>query len=262
MSAENDEAKPAGERVAKVMARAGLCSRREAERWIQSGRVDVNGKTLTSPAVLIGPGDVIKFDGETVKRADFTRLWRYHKPSGLVTTHSDPQGRTTVFDKLPGELPRLISVGRLDLTSEGLLLLTNDGALSRILELPDTGWARRYRVRAHGRISEKALERLAKGTTVDGVRYGPIEATIERRQGHNTWMMVSLREGKNREIRNVLNSLNLTVNRLIRVSYGPFILGGLKPGEVEEITAQVLLDQLGRKRIHDAGLNLPPTAKN
>ena len=262
MSTLKDQAGSPGERIAKVMARSGLCSRREAERWIVSGRVDVNGKTLTSPAVLVGPDDVITFDGEAIKRADFTRLWRYHKPGGLVTTHSDPQGRTTVFDRLPDELPRLISVGRLDLTSEGLLLLTNDGALSRILELPDTGWVRRYRVRAHGRISDKALERLAKGTSVDGVNYGPIEASIERRQGHNTWMKVSLREGKNREIRNVLKSLNLNVNRLIRVSYGPFILGGLKAGEVEEISSQVLLDQLGKKRIREAGLNFPLPVKS
>lgn len=248
---------PKGERVAKVMARAGVCSRREAERLIGDGRVAVNGEVLVTPAFLVTPDDTVTLDGEPIAKADATRLWKFHKPQGLVTTHNDPQGRKTVFDALPDGLPRLISVGRLDLNSEGLLLLTNDGALARLLELPATGWARRYRVRAHGRVNERALQRLSKGTTVEGVEYGPVEAKVETQKGHNSWLMVSLREGKNREVRKVLETVGLTVNRLIRTSYGPFILGNMKQGVVEEVPAQVLRDQLGQKRIKEAGLQLP-----
>lgn len=234
---------PAGDRVAKVIARAGLASRREAESWIAAGRVAVNGKVLDGPAVVVGPRDRVTVDGKPLPEAEATRLWRYHKPRGLVTTRRDPEGRATVFDNLPPALPRVISVGRLDLTSEGLLLLTNDGGFARFLELPSTGWPRRYRVRAYGSVDAGRLAALAQGITVDGVRYGPIEAGIERQQGGNLWLTVSLREGKNREIRKVLETLDLSVNRLIRVAYGPFQLGGLEPGAVDEIRPKVFKEQ-------------------
>lgn len=234
-----------GDRIAKVMSRAGLCSRREAERWIADGRVAVDGKVLTTPAIVVGPGNLVQVDGRPIAAAEDTRLWCYHKPRGLVTTHRDPQERPTVFENLPADLPRVVSVGRLDLTSEGLLLLTNDGALARRLELPATGWARRYRVRAHGTVEQAALDRLARGVTVDGVRYGPVRAQLDKEQGANVWLTVSLGEGRNREVRRVLESLGLTVNRLIRTSYGPFQLGNLKSGEVREIPRRVLRDQLG-----------------
>lgn len=236
----------AGERIAKVIARAGLCSRREAEQWIGGGRVGVNGRILASPAFNVGPGDVVTVDGEPLPARGQLRLWRYHKPSGLMTTHSDPQGRPTVFGKLPEALGRVISVGRLDMTSEGLLLLTNDGGLARHLELPSTGWRRRYRVRVHGAVDTAALARLAQGITVDGVRYGPIEAALERVQGSNAWLAMALQEGKNREVRKVLQALRLDVGRLIRIAYGPFQLGNLQRGEVDEVLGKVVREQLGK----------------
>nr|WP_225769332.1 pseudouridine synthase [Inquilinus sp. Marseille-Q2685] len=235
-----------GERVAKVLARAGMCSRREAERWIAEGRVALDGKVLETPAVVVPPGSVLTVDGQPVPEPERTRLWRYHKPAGLVTTRSDPQGRQTVFDNLPEGLPRVVSIGRLDLNSEGLLLLTNDGELSRRLELPSTGWPRRYRVRVHGTPDPVKLAGLAKGITVSGVHYGPIEAALDKVQGANAWLTVTLREGKNREVRKVMEAIGLNVNRLIRVAYGPFQLGTLEKGEAEEIKASVLRDQLGR----------------
>lgn len=234
----------AGERIAKALARAGLCSRREAERWIAEGRVAVNGTVLTTPAVLVGPGDKVMVDGRPLPEKEPTRLWRYHKPAGIVTTQRDPQGRPTVFEKLPDSMPRVVSIGRLDLNSEGLLLLTNDGALARFLELPSTGWPRRYRVRVHGRPSPQALAGLKRGVTVDGVRYGQVDAVLDRQTGANAWLTVTLREGKNREVRKVLESINLTVNRLIRVSFGPLHLGNLPDGAVEEVKPSVMRDQL------------------
>jgi|GEM_PF-308223 len=236
----------AGERIAKVMARAGLCSRRDAEAWIAAGRVALNGKKLSSPAVNVGPNDLVLVDGKPLPEAEKTRLFRYHKPRGLVTTAKDPEGRPTVFDNLPEGLPRVISVGRLDLNSEGLLLLTNDGELARRLELPATGWVRRYRVRVNGRIDPASLTRLAKGIEIEGVRYGAIEAVLDRQQGDNAWLTMSLTEGKNREIRKVCAFFGWTVSRLIRLSYGPFQLGHLEKGEFEEVPSKVLRDQLGR----------------
>jgi 23S rRNA pseudouridine2605 synthase len=237
-----------GERVAKVIARAGLCSRRDAERLIAAGRVAVNGRTLESPAVTVAPDDRVTVDGEALPAAEPPRLWRYHKPRGQVTAARDPQGRPTVFDALPAGLPRLMPVGRLDINSEGLLLLTNDGALKRRLELPRTGWVRRYRVRVHGTPDPAALAALAQGISVAGVAYGPIRAAVERRTGRNAWLSVALAEGKNREVRRVLEHLGLTVNRLIRVSYGPFQLGRLPPGGIAEVPRKVLAEQLGSDR--------------
>jgi 23S rRNA pseudouridine2605 synthase len=234
-----------GERIAKVIARAGLASRRAAEALIAAGRVTVNGVVIASPALNVTSRDRITVDGRALPQRARTRLFRYHKPRGLVTTHADPQGRPTIFAKLPKRLPRLISVGRLDLNSEGLLLLTNDGGLARALELPSTGWLRRYRVRALGRVKQEALDRLAQGVTVADVRYGPIEAALDREQGANVWLTVGLREGKNREVRKVLESLGLKVNRLIRVAYGPFELGDLDDGAVEEIETSELRKVLG-----------------
>ncbi len=242
-----------GERIAKVLARAGLCSRRDAERWIADGRVAVNGRVLSSPAFNVGPSDRIAVDGVALPERERTRLWLYHKPKGLVTTARDPEGRPTVFAALPAEMPRVVAVGRLDLNTEGLLLLTNDGGLARMLELPATGWMRRYRVRAYGSVDKDALAALAEGVTIDGVQYGAIEATLDSSQASNHWLTLGLREGKNREIRKVLTHIGLATNRLIRVSYGPFQLADLTPGETREIRGRVLRDQLGHKLIAAAG---------
>ncbi|MGB8400733.1 pseudouridine synthase, partial [Bradyrhizobium sp.] len=239
--------KKSGERIAKVVSRAGLASRRDAEEWIVQGRVSVNGRVINSPALDVTENDVITVDGKPLPPRERTRLFMFHKPRGLMTTHADPEGRPTVFDNLPEGLPRLISVGRLDFNTEGLLLLTNDGGLARALELPDTGWLRRYRVRAHGEVTQAQLDELKKGVEVDGVRYGSIDATLERDQGANVWLVFAIREGKNREVRNVMAHLGLEVNRLIRVSYGPFQLGELTEGEVEEVKTRVLREQLGEK---------------
>ena len=235
---------PRGDRIAKYLARAGVASRRDAERLLAEGKIRLNNVTVTHPATFVAPGDLITVDGKFVDTPDPTRLWRYHKPEGLVTTHRDPEGRPTVFDKLRQQLPRVISIGRLDLTSEGLLLLTNDGALARALELPSTGWIRRYRVRVHGAVEPPALAALAKGITVDGVRYAPIEAGLDARRGENAWLTVSLKEGRNREIRRVMAHLNLDVTRLIRIAYGPFQLGTLPRGGIEEVPTRVLREQL------------------
>ncbi len=240
-------------RIAKALARAGLCSRREAERWIANGRVAVNGKVIASPALDVGSTDRVVIDGQPLPTAQPPQLWRYHKPKGLVTTHRDPEGRPTVFEKLPPGLPRVISVGRLDFNSEGLLLLTNDGELARHLELPATGWLRRYRVRAHGRVTQADLDRLKGGIEIDGVRYGPIEATLDTVQGANMWLTLSLREGKNREVRKILLALGLDVNRLIRISFGPFQLLDLPPGTVDLVKRRVLADQLGLKLAEQLG---------
>jgi 23S rRNA pseudouridine2605 synthase len=239
--------KKSGERIAKVVSRAGLASRRDAEEWIVQGRVTVNGRVINSPALDVTANDVITVDGKPLPPRERTRLFMFHKPRGLMTTHADPEGRPTVFDNLPEGLPRLISIGRLDFNTEGLLLLTNDGGLARALELPDTGWLRRYRVRAHGEVTQAQLDELKKGVEVDGVKYGSIDATLERDQGANVWLVFAIREGKNREVRNVMAHLGLEVNRLIRVSYGPFQLGELAEGEVEEVKTRVLREQLGEK---------------
>jgi 23S rRNA pseudouridine2605 synthase len=233
------------QRIAKVLARAGLCSRRDAERWIAEGRVAVNGEILTSPAFNVGDDADIRVDGVPLPEPDRARLWRYHKTAGLVTTHRDERGRPTVFAALPKELPRLISIGRLDLNSEGLLLLTNDGALARRLELPATGWIRRYKVRVHGFVDPARLAALEKGVTIDGVAYGAIRVQLERQQGSNAWVALSLREGKNREVRRVLEHLGYPVTRLIRLAYGPFQLGHLARGDIEEVSRKVLDEQLG-----------------
>ena len=232
------------ERIAKVLARAGLCSRREAERWIGDGRVQVDGKTLDSPAFTVDASNIILVDGKPLPQAQESKLWRYHKPTGLVTTHKDPQGRPTVFERLPKGLGRVISVGRLDLNSEGLLLLTNDGELARRLEMPSTGWVRRYRVRVRGTVSEDQIKGLQNGITIAGINYGAIEATLDSKTRTNAWLSVALTEGKNREIRKVMEHMDLSVNRLIRLSYGPFQLGKLGRGEVDEVPAKILRDQM------------------
>jgi 23S rRNA pseudouridine2605 synthase len=236
----------APQRIAKVLARAGLCSRRDAERWVAEGRVAVDGSVLTSPAVNVTTANEIRVDGRPLPEPGRARLWRYHKPAGLVTTHRDEKGRATVFGALPKELPRLISVGRLDLNSEGLLLLTNDGGLARRLELPATGWLRRYKVRVHGLVDAARLVALEKGATIDGVSYGAIHAQLERQQGSNAWLALSLREGKNREVRRVLEHLGYPVTRLIRISFGPFQLGRLERGAIEEVQKKVIDEQLGK----------------
>ena len=241
------------DRIAKVLARAGLCSRRDAERLIEEGRVAINGRVLTSPAVNVGPHDRVTVDDEPLPTKERTRLWLYHKPKGLVTTAHDPEGRPTVFDALPESLPRVIAVGRLDINTEGLLLLTNDGGLARVLELPSTGWMRRYRVRAWGDILQPDLDKLKDGVSIDGVMYGAIEGILDRIQGSNIWATIGLREGKNREVKKVLSSIGLDVNRLIRISYGPFQLGDLPEGEAVEIKGRVLRDQLGDKLAQESG---------
>ncbi len=234
-----------GERIAKRLSRAGICSRREAERWIADGRVKIDGKTVTTPATLVTDASRIVVDGKAVAAPDRTRLWRFHKPDGLVCSTSDPEGRPTVFEKLPPDMPRVMSVGRLDIRSEGLLLLTNDGDLARRLELPSTGWTRRYRVRIFGNPDDAALAELANGVTVEGIRYGPIQARLDSSRGDNSWLSVSLQEGRNREIRRVMEHFGYRVNRLIRTGYGPFQLGKLERGEVEEVRAKVVAEQTG-----------------
>ena len=243
----NDTSKetPKGERIAKFLSRAGIASRREAERMIEAGRVAVNGARIDSPALNVTAADKVEVDGNPVAAAEPSRLWLYNKPVGLVTTERDEKGRRTVFDALPEELPRVMSVGRLDLNSEGLLLLTNDGAIKRRLELPSTGWVRKYRVRVHGVPKDEDFAPLRTGLTVDGERFQPMSVTLDRQQGANAWVTIGLREGRNREIRRAMEAVGLAVNRLIRVAYGPFRLGDLKPGAVEEIKARVLRDQLG-----------------
>ncbi len=246
-------------RIAKAMARAGLCSRRDAERWVADGRVTVNGVKILSPAMNVGPADKVVVDGKPLPVCEEAKLWRYYKPRGQVTTHRDPQGRPTVFANLPPGLPRVLSIGRLDYNTEGLLLLTTDGGLARHLELPSTGWMRRYRVRAHGRVTQDELNKLQGGVEIDGVRYGPVEAVLDSMQGGNCWISIGLREGKNREVRNILASLGLQVNRLIRVSFGPFQLLDLKPGQVEPVKRRVLVDQLGSDMAAQFGLHAPST---
>ena len=243
----NDATDTGLERIARVIARAGLCSRREAEAWIVAGRVSINGKVIASPALDVRASDRIAIDGEPLPQRQRTRLFLYHKPRGLVTTNVDPEGRPTIFGALPKNLPRLVTVGRLDINSEGLLLLTNDGGLARVLELPQTAWLRRYRVRAHGEIAPDRLAGLRDGITVDGVRYGSIDATLDRPQGSNVWITFAMREGKNREVRNVLGALGLQVNRLIRVSYGPFQLGEIPEGGIFEVPTKHLREQLGER---------------
>jgi 23S rRNA pseudouridine2605 synthase len=250
-------AAPNRDRIAKVLARVGLCSRREAEQWIAEGRVAVNGVVLTTPAKTVGSDDEITVDGKPLPKRERTRLWLFHKPRGLVTTTRDEAGRPTVFAALPKDLPRVVSVGRLDINTEGLLLLTNDGGLARVLELPSTGWMRRYRVRAHGKTTQAALDRLANGVVIDGVQYGAVEAALDRTQGGNLWLTIGIREGKNREVKRVLAHLGLSTNRLIRVSYGPFQLGELASGEVREVRGKVLRDQLGETLAARAGVEFP-----
>jgi 23S rRNA pseudouridine2605 synthase len=265
---EKTEPHSGGERIARAISRAGLASRREAEDWIAAGRVAVNGEVIRSPARNVTARDRITVDGEPLPAKERTRLFLYSKPRGLITTHADPRGRPTIFSRLPKHLPRLISVGRLDYNTEGLLLLTNDGALARVLELPTTGWLRRYRVRAHGTVTQQELDALRGGITIDAMRYGAIEATLDRVQGSNLWLTFAIREGKNREVRNVLGALGLTVTRLIRVSFGPFQLGELAEGDIEEVRTRVLREQLGPKLVAQSGADFsiapapsPPPAR-
>jgi len=243
----------APERIAKRLSRAGVASRREAERMIEAGRVRLNGKKLDTPAITVTEHDKIEVDGKRIGEPEPARIWRYHKPQGLVTTERDEKGRATVFDRLPMDLPRVMSVGRLDIASEGLLLLTNDGGLKRRLELPSTGWVRRYRVRVHGVVTDRMVEPLLNGITVEGVNYQPMQLQIDSQKGANAWLTVSIREGKNREVRRAMEAVGLIVNRLIRTAYGPFQLGELVAGQVDEIKAKVVKEQLG-----DAGAPAKP----
>ena len=250
-----------GERIAKVIARAGIASRRDAERMIEAGRVAVNGRIIDRAALNVTERDRVTVDGKPLAAPEPPRLWLYHKPKGLVSTTRDEQGRPTIHDSLPEELPRVMSIGRLDLNSEGLLLLTNDGAIKRRLELPSTGWVRRYRVRIKGRPEEATFEPLRKGLVLDGERFQPMVITLDRQQGANAWATVAIREGRNREIRRAMEAIGLTVNRLIRVSYGPFQLGQLKPGELEEVRPRILRDQLGLQKPEPAAMPGKPTSK-
>ena len=244
----NPDARPReGDRIAKWLARAGVASRRDAEKLITEGRVTLNSTRVLHPATFVTAGDIVQVGGVVIDAPERARLWRYHKPDGLVTTHKDPQSRPTVFQKMPREMPRVVSIGRLDLNSEGLLLLTNDGGLARQLELPSNGWLRRYRVRVHGEVDEAALAALGQGVTIEGIKYGPIEAGLDSRKGRNAWLTVSIHEGKNREIRRVMAYLRLDTTRLIRIAYGPFQLGNLQRGGVDEVPPRVLRDQLPGK---------------
>lgn len=236
-----------GERIAKVMARAGLCSRREAERWIADGRVAVDGVVLETPAVVVTSANSVAVDGNPIAGRQETKLWRYHKPPGLLVSNNDPEGRPTIFERLPQYLPRVVTVGRLDMSSEGLLLLTNNGELARFMEQPSTGWIKHYRVRVNGRVNDKSLEKLSNGITVSGIRYGSIKASLDRQQGANAWLNMSLTEGKNREIRKVLEHLELPVSRLIRITYGPFQLGKMERGGVEETGRRMLRDSVPKE---------------
>lgn len=240
-----DTETPKGDRIAKIMARAGLCSRRDAERWIMEGRVKVHGQVIDTPATIIEDTSSIRVDGKPLPAKENPKLWRYHKPAGLVTTHKDEEGRPTVFDDLPPGMPRVISIGRLDLNSEGLLLLTNDGGMARELELPSTGWVRTYRVRVFGHVTQEILDTVKDGCKVEGIRYGPVAASIEKKTGRNAWLIVSLTEGKNREIRQVMRHLDLHVNRLIRTAYGPFRIGDLERSEVREVSPRQVMEMLG-----------------
>ena len=252
-AAPSEAAPPAEMRIAKAIARAGLASRRDAEAMIEAGRVKVNGEAITSPALNVGPEDRIVVDGEPLPSRERTRLWLFHKPRGLVTTFRDPEGRPTVFDSLPEDMPRVVAIGRLDINTEGLLLLTNDGGLAKVIAHPETGWTRRYRARARGEVNQVELDKLRRGITIDGMEYGPVEATLDRVQGDNSWISLSLREGKNREVKRILEHLGLQVNRLIRLSFGPFQLGEIEQGLVEEIRTKVLKEQLGAALAAEAG---------
>ncbi len=253
MNDSTPKSTPQGDRIAKVLARAGVASRREAERMIEAGRVSVNGTKIDSPALNVTDTDQIVVDGKQISEPEPPRMWLYHKPTGLVTTNRDEKGRDTIFDALPEDMPRVMSVGRLDINSEGLLLLTNDGGIKRKLELPSTGWLRRYRVRVNGRPTDDTLAPLRKGITVEGMRFQGMDVAIDRQQGANAWLTVGLREGKNREIRRAMEAIGLNVNRLIRISYGPFQLGELKSGAVEELRRKVVRDQLGLTFEDDSG---------
>ena len=235
-----------GERIAKRLARAGICSRRDAERLIEAGRVSVDGAILTSPALNVTDKNKILVDGKPLAAPEAPRVWRYHKPAGVITTNRDPQGRPTVFEKMPPEMPRVVTIGRLDFNTEGLLLMTNDGEIARHLELPQNAWLRHYRVRVHGKVKESALVALEKGVTISGIHYDSVKATLEKEQGANAWLNVTIREGKNREVRKIMEHLELDVTRLIRVAFGPFQLGKLVRGQVEEVPTRILREQLGK----------------